>query len=187
MKIEVQFCGEALERLNWTFICYTICMEHILPYLDSISNFVSLEVVLLGLALGLVVNLLLVLRIGSTNNSRTKSSIPIPGSSHEQFQLLNNKIESLSREAEKNQESIERVSLALPQTALVRYNPFRDSGVGGNQSFSLASVDSQGNGFMITHLFSREMSRVQSKEIKKWESEVELSPEEQQTLDQLKK
>lgn len=79
------------------------------------------------------------------------------------------------------------ISAKLPRTAIVRFNPFRDSGVGGNQSFSLATLDEQGNGSLITHLFSREMSRVSAKQIAHWQSDLELSPEEKQAIDQLRK
>lgn len=75
----------------------------------------------------------------------------------------------------------------LPRTSIIKYNPFRDSGVGGNQSFSLATVDAHGNGAIITHLFSREMSRVQAKQISAWQSDTELSPEEKQVLEQIER
>ena len=62
----------------------------------------------------------------------------------------------------------------------VRYNPF--SGVGGDQSFSIALLNSYNNGVVITSLFSREGNRVYSKIIEKGVSIHILSDEEKQAI-----
>jgi len=62
----------------------------------------------------------------------------------------------------------------------VRYNPF--TGVGGDQSFSLALLDDYNNGIIITSLFSREGNRVYSKIIEKGVSPHVLSDEEKQAI-----
>ena len=68
-----------------------------------------------------------------------------------------------------------------------RYNPFRDSGVGGNQSFSIALANDHGDGLLITSLYSREMNRVSSKPLTNWTNdEYTISPEEQVAIDKLK-
>ncbi|GAB4140076.1 MAG: hypothetical protein Fur0024_0920 [Patescibacteria group bacterium] len=61
-----------------------------------------------------------------------------------------------------------------------RYNPFGDTG--GNQSFSLALINGNGDGVILTNLFSREISKVFGKEILKNVSVNPLSPEEEQVL-----
>ena len=68
-----------------------------------------------------------------------------------------------------------------------RYNPFRESGVGGNQSFSIVLANEHGDGLLITSLYSREMNRVSSKPLTRWTNEeYSISPEEQYAIDQLK-
>ncbi|HZZ99044.1 MAG TPA: DUF4446 family protein, partial [Candidatus Saccharimonadia bacterium] len=52
----------------------------------------------------------------------------------------------------------------LQNSALVRYNPFGDTG--GNQSFALSLLDAEGNGFVVTSLHSREHTRVYAKEVR---------------------
>ncbi len=49
------------------------------------------------------------------------------------------------------------------QSALVRYNPFGDTG--GNQSFVISLLDAHGDGFVITSLHSREHTRIYAKEV----------------------
>lgn len=85
------------------------------------------------------------------------------------------------------QETIDNLASQMPQSAIIRYNPFRDSGVGGKQSFSLALINSNGDGVIISQLFSREFSRVSAKEITLWNSDLELSPEEKEVLKQVQK
>lgn len=76
----------------------------------------------------------------------------------------------------------------VQHTELRRYNPFKESGVGGNQSFTSAFVDEKGDGLIITSLYSRETTRVTGKEIKQWQSqEAQCSVEELEVLDSLKK
>lgn len=63
----------------------------------------------------------------------------------------------------------------------VRYNPFQ--GVGGDQSFSLALLDENNDGIIITSLFSREGNRVYAKTVEKGNSSYSLSEEEKQALE----
>ena len=62
----------------------------------------------------------------------------------------------------------------------VRYNPF--SGVGGDQSFSIALLNDHNNGVVLTSLFSREGNRVYAKIIEKGVSPHVLSDEEKQAI-----
>lgn len=74
----------------------------------------------------------------------------------------------------------------LQKIGLVRYNPFTDTG--GNQSFVLAIMDKEGNGFVITSLHSREATRIFAKPIKEGkESGYEFSKEEIQAILEAKK
>jgi len=62
----------------------------------------------------------------------------------------------------------------------VRYNPF--SGVGGDQSFSIALLNDHNNGVVLTSLFSREGNRVYAKIVEKGVSPHVLSDEEKQAI-----
>jgi len=68
----------------------------------------------------------------------------------------------------------------VQKVSLVRFNPFKE--LGGDHSFSLAILDAHNSGVIITGLHTRERTRVYMKEIKKGESNVELSSEEKKAL-----
>ncbi|MEU8223749.1 DUF4446 family protein [Kribbella sp. NPDC048915] len=73
----------------------------------------------------------------------------------------------------------------LQHLAIVRYDAFGESG--GKLSWSLALVDDNGDGVVLTSINSRADARTYAKEIKSFISDAKLSPEEQEALDTLHK
>lgn len=69
----------------------------------------------------------------------------------------------------------------IQHCGLVRYDGFGD--VSGQQSFSLALLDAERNGAVVTGLFSRSDSRCYGKAIVAGQPEQTLSEEEQRALD----
>jgi hypothetical protein len=69
---------------------------------------------------------------------------------------------------------------AFQRIGLVRFNPFEDTG--GNQSFALALLDQQGDGFVVSSLHARAGTRVYGKAISRGTSESNLSAEESEAL-----
>lgn len=69
---------------------------------------------------------------------------------------------------------------SLHKIALIRFNPFKDTG--GNQSFVIALLDTDNNGFVISSLHGREGTRVYAKPVASGESSYSLSDEEKQAL-----
>lgn len=64
-----------------------------------------------------------------------------------------------------------------------RYNPFTDTG--GDQSFSAAFLDDNGNGIMISSLHSRENTRLYAKKVEKGKVLTQaLSKEEQEVINE---
>ncbi len=68
----------------------------------------------------------------------------------------------------------------LCQANLIRYNAFED--VGGEQSFSLALLDAQGDGVVLTSVYSRMDVRVYAKAIRQGQPSHALSQEEERAL-----
>lgn len=72
----------------------------------------------------------------------------------------------------------------LPQTiqkiSTIRYNPFKDTG--GDQSFSIAILDGENNGVVISSLFARDGNRIYAKPIEAGASKFELLAEEKEVL-----
>lgn len=65
---------------------------------------------------------------------------------------------------------------AFQRVGLVRYNPFEETG--GNQSFALALLDADGDGWVLSSLHARSGTRVYAKAIKAGRSDAGLSAEE---------
>jgi hypothetical protein len=69
----------------------------------------------------------------------------------------------------------------MQRVGFLRFNPFRDAG--GDQSFSLALTDDEGNGFVLSSLHSRDASRIYGKPLTGWNSPYPLTDEEKQAID----
>jgi hypothetical protein len=71
---------------------------------------------------------------------------------------------------------------ALRHLAVVRYDAFGD--VGGHLSWSMALLDDDGNGVVLTSIHGRSDARSYAKSIAGWASEQQLSDEETEAVDQ---
>ena len=74
-----------------------------------------------------------------------------------------------------------RVDGALSRTALVRYDAFED--LGGQQSASIAILDGNRTGVVLTAIQGRDHARIYVKELDRGRAPVALSPEEQQAVE----
>ena len=70
--------------------------------------------------------------------------------------------------------------ISLQKVGVVRFNPFKD--MGGDQSFSIALLDSGNNGLVVSSIYSRDGNRVYTKPIKNGDSEYQLSNEEKEAI-----
>jgi len=88
-----------------------------------------------------------------------------------EFQTVSKELEALKKKSD----------FFIQKIGIIRYNPF--SNVGSDQSFSLALLDADNNGIVITSLFSQEGNRVYGKPVKNGGSEYSLSNEEKQAIE----
>ena len=105
---------------------------------------------------------------------------------------LEDTIVALSRETDSLKESrkeIEsylvivekRLRRAISGVSTVRFNPFRGTS-GSNQSFATAFLSEEGDGVVVSSLYSREKVSIFSKPIKNSLSEYELTSEEKEAI-----
>ena len=88
-------------------------------------------------------------------------------------------LEAFRIEMEKYLTEVEnRLKRSVQSVHTVRFNPFKGNGSGGNQSFATAFLDEQGNGVVLSSLYSRDHVSIFSKPIAGGASEYELSEEE---------
>jgi hypothetical protein len=93
----------------------------------------------------------------------------------------NNNLEDKIKKAFLKINDLERLSQkTIQRTSVVRFNPFND--LGGNQSFVVALLDSNNDGFVISSLFVKDGSRVYAKAVKAGKSENMLSKEENEAI-----
>lgn len=79
-----------------------------------------------------------------------------------------------------------RMRRSCQATETIRFNAFRGDGLGGNQSFATAFLNEDGDGSVISSLYSRERVSIFAKPIAKFDSEIELSEEERRAVSMAK-
>lgn len=95
-----------------------------------------------------------------------------------QFKDLKENFQKISADLEELK-SVQKMS--LQKVGMVRFNPF--SGVGSDQSFSIALLDANNSGVVLTSLYTREESRTYGKPIKNGQSKYTLSDEEKKAVE----
>ena len=96
------------------------------------------------------------------------------------------RVHALGREVERLIVRTDRLESSAPRAfqrvGLVRFNPFEDTG--GNQSFALALLDAEGNGWVLSSLHARSGTRVYAKAVREGRSDGALSDEETAAIKQ---
>lgn len=85
----------------------------------------------------------------------------------------------------KNKEINDKLNLTIQKVGFIRYSAFND--MGSDLSFSIAMLDENLDGFVITNIYAKDESNVYAKPIKNGESTYPLSVEEVQAIDRAKK
>ncbi len=97
------------------------------------------------------------------------------------------KVESAERRMDSLEQAIGVLQAQMPtclqRVHLIRYDAFED--VGGEQSFSLALLNAQGDGVVLTSVYSRMDARVYAKYIQAGRASHALSREEERLLREL--
>ena len=80
-----------------------------------------------------------------------------------------------------------RLRRSVQAVEMIRFNPFKGNGDGGNQSFCTAFLSEKGDGAIISSLYSRDRVSIFSKPLENFESSFELTEEENEVLESAKK
>jgi Protein of unknown function (DUF4446) len=76
----------------------------------------------------------------------------------------------------------QRIDGCVARTALIRYDAWGE--MSGRQSSTLALLDAGGSGVVVSSILHRDHARVYVKQVHEGESELELSPEEREAIEQ---
>lgn len=80
----------------------------------------------------------------------------------------------------------ERLRKSVQAVETVRFNPFKGTGTGGNQSFAMTLLNEEGDGVVLSSLYSSDRVSLFAKPLEAFKSSYELSGEEKDTLDKAK-
>lgn len=149
------------------------------------------EYIAIGLAVLLVITLvLLIITLCKLKSLRRRVDALTRGKDAESMEasILNffEKIEALEDAEQKMHRDIreikENLKITYQKTGLVKYDAFRE--MSGALSYSLALLDKENNGVLISSMYSREGCYSYAKEIINGESKINLSEEEAEALKQ---
>ena len=97
------------------------------------------------------------------------------------------KMEAFKADMEKYLRNVEkRLRRSSQAIETIRFNAFKGDGLGGNQSFATAIVNEEGDGAVVSSLYSRDRVSVFAKPITNFASEIELSEKEKQVVSKAK-
>jgi hypothetical protein len=100
----------------------------------------------------------------------------------EAFVQLRDWVEETATRLEERMATAEhRLDGCVAYTSLVRYDAMGE--LSGQQSSTMALLDSHRTGVVISSILHRDQARVYVKQVRDGESELELSPEEQQAIE----
>ncbi|MEI6280404.1 MAG: DUF4446 family protein [bacterium] len=102
--------------------------------------------------------------------------------------ILENEISKLNKSKDIVANDISLINIKLRKSIrgleTIRFNPFPDQG--SNQSFAIGMLNEDGDGLVISSLYSRERMSIFAKPVKRGSSEYELSIEEKEALEKAK-
>ena len=97
------------------------------------------------------------------------------------FAQLQGLVEETFRRVEERLEKDEgRIQRSISKTAVVRYDAYGE--MSGRQSSSMALLDDNGTGVVLSSILHREQARMYVKGVRDGQSEIELSPEEDEAV-----
>ncbi|MEQ1500236.1 MAG: DUF4446 family protein [Parcubacteria group bacterium] len=142
-------------------------------------SLVVLVVVLLGLVIHMEVKLKKLLR--------GKNAESLEGAIIESLDNIK-KLNDFQQQVINHFVSIEkRLKRSIQAVETIRFNPFKGTGEGGNQSFTTSFISENGKGVVLSSLYSRDRVSVFSKPLDKFESPFELTEEEKEVINNSKK
>ena len=161
-------------------------MESIINFINSTQIYITIALILL------VIILIIIVIITYTSLSKIESRYRrlMRGASTKNLEEIVisylDKIDEVKKENEIMKQLYEqingRLTSCVQKTSIIRYKAFED--MGSDLSFSIALLDANSNGVILTSIYGRDESTTYAKPIDKGISRYELSNEENKVLEQ---
>ena len=132
-----------------------------------------MTIVLAGAALVVAVAALVLASVAARNSGgrgRRRSGEQIPAD----LETLRDEVQILKADA----------AQAMRHVSVVRYDAFGD--MGGHLSWSMALLDDDGHGVLLTSIHGRSDARTYAKSVANWVCDSQTSPEEDEALEQVR-
>lgn len=160
----------------------------LLTSLSSPVAIVVMAIVIVALVIALIILLVMMTKLNKKvdgflvgiDSKNIKDSMSSLGVSVEDLADFRKELEAYLETVER------RLKRSVQSVHTVRFNPFKGNGSGGNQSFATALLTEEGDGVILSSLYSREHVSVFSKPIKGHNPEFDLSAEEKEVLEKAK-
>lgn len=75
-----------------------------------------------------------------------------------------------------------RIKRSIQGVETIRFNAFKGTGDGGNQSFAIALLSENGDGTVVSSIFARDRMNIFAKPVKNFASEFEMTEEEKDAV-----
>jgi hypothetical protein len=155
--------------------------------LTSTVGIVALAAAAVG-AVALIVSVFLAIRLRRVRadqrlvlGERREDLVAHAATLQSQFEALNNYIQDVAERLEERMTTAEsRLDGAVAYRALVRYDAYGE--MSGRQSTSIALLDANRSGVVLSSIHHREQARLYAKQVNAGRAELELSPEENEAI-----
>jgi len=98
-----------------------------------------------------------------------------------QFEALSDYVQEAAERLGRRMETAERrIDRTMAYRALIRYDAYGE--MSGRQSTSIALLDAQRSGLVLSSIHHRDQARLYAKEVREGKPELELSPEEDEAI-----
>ena len=150
------------------------------PHIDSLMPISALAGLVFGVAV-LSIGLYHITFVGPRLRSIMATLKGEGGDDAESVALLRAAQNAFSKRTDDRLDELERIlQREVHRVGFVRYNSFSD--VGSDLSFTLALVNAEGDGVVVTSIYSREETRTYGKSVRKFVPQQGASKEEQSAI-----
>jgi hypothetical protein len=112
---------------------------------------------------------------------REQDLVAHAASLQEQFEALYGYVQDAAERLDGRMEATERrLDRAVAYRALIRYDAYGE--MSGRQSTSIALLDANRSGLVLSSIHHRDQARLYAKEVREGKPELELSPEEDEAI-----
>lgn len=159
-------------------------MENVLNILEQYSTYITIGLIVLVL----IQFILLIVAFRSLNKVENKFRRIMRGVNNKNLEeLINSYLDKVEEVKDVSAETVEtnkmlkeQVEKCTQKVSVIRYKAFED--VGSDLSFSVALLDGENNGVILTGIYGRDYSTTYAKPIDKGISRYDLSDEELHVL-----